>query len=155
PSVAVIPQNTELVPSIAGAASLRQKNRLQRLLRFSLWGTLFIGLITGVILYFYHVPLTTIIYNTPAAAPLLLQLAPAAPFAYLQFTTVSILHGMGYPLIALLNDLAGVGANLALIYKLTANPAYGIQGALWAYMAGFVITALLDLYSIQKLIKKI
>ncbi len=154
PTVAIIPLTTTLVPSIASAASLGLKSRLRRLLAFSLWGTFLVGLLTGLTLYFFNEPLTKILYSTNCAAPLVAQLAPVAPLAFLQFTTVSILHGLGRPGLALIGDLVGMSMCLLIIYIFTASPLYGIQGAILGYNINFILTSLLGLVFIYKVTKE-
>ena len=99
----------------------------------------------------FNFQLATFIYRDPTAAPLIKQIATAAPFIYLQFTTASILHGMGRPGIALICDLIGMGTCLVIIYIFTADPAYGIEGTIWGYIIGFAVTAALGLYFVYKL----
>lgn len=148
PTVFIVPLSTALVPSIAKAFSLHQHKKLRGLLVFALGGAIGTGLACSVVFAFFSEPLTQILYNTTSGAPLLAQLALVAPFAYLQFVTASILHALGRPGSALFNEMLGTGTSLFIIYVLTADPAFGIQGALWGYKAGFSLSALAGLLSI-------
>jgi stage V sporulation protein B len=145
PTVFIIPLSTAMVPSIAAAAALGQKKRLRRLLLFALGSTALLGLSGSGLIHLFAGPLTSLLYGTAGAAPLLQQMAPAAPFAYLQFVTAAILHGLGRPGVALMNDLLGTATCLFLIYTLTAHPDLGIQGAVLAFNAGFLLSALAGL----------
>lgn len=154
PTVIIVPLSTALVPSIAKASSLKRHKRLRQLLIFALGGAFSMGIVSGIVFYLFNEPLTQIIYSTTIGAPLLAQLALAAPFAYLQFVTASILHGLGRPGSALFNEMLGTGTCLLLIFLLTADPAHGIQGAVWGYKAGYFLSALAGLLSIGKSLPK-
>lgn len=145
PTVFIIPLSTAIVPSIAAAASLGQKRRLRKLLIFALGSTIVMGVCGGAFLNLYSETLTAIIYGSAGAAPLLAQMSLGAPFAYLQYVTTSILHGLGRPGIALGNDLLGTVTCLFLIYTLTAHPDIGIRGAVLGFNTGFILSSLAGL----------
>ncbi len=155
PTVLIVPLATTLVPAIAGAASLRLRLRLERLLKLSLWSTTAIGAFAALFLYYLAAPLTQLLYGSSAAAELVKMLAPLTPFAYLQFTTAAILHGMGRPGIAVSNDLAGTIISLVMIYFLTASPRWGITGVICGYTAAFTLITLTDLIFIFYLSRRI
>jgi stage V sporulation protein B len=155
PTVLIIPLNTTLVPAIAGAVTLRLKRRLRRLLNLSLCGTIAVGAASAAILFYFAPPLTQALYGSDAAAYLVAFLAPVAPFAYLQFVTAAILHGMGRPGIAVANDLAGTVISLILIYYLTALPGWGIKGVICGYTVAFTLIAILDCLFIYLLSRRI
>lgn len=155
PTVLIIPLNTTLVPAIAAAATLRQHSRLERLVNLSLWATLALGSFSAALLYLTATPLTAAIYGSSAPADLLSSLAPIAPFAYLQFTTAAILHGMGRPAVAVATDLGGTAISLALIYYLTALPHWGIKGVTCGYTFSFIIISLLDYFLIYRFIRRV
>lgn len=155
PTVLIIPLTTTLVPAIAGAVTLRRRSRLERLVNLSLWGTLSIGALSAALLYLAAAPLTAALYGSTASASLVAKLAPIAPFAYLQFTTAAILHGMGRPAYAVAADLAGTAVSLTMIYCLTALPHWGITGVACGYTFSFIIISLLDYFMIRHLVKKV
>ncbi|MEW5785501.1 MAG: polysaccharide biosynthesis protein [Bacillota bacterium] len=155
PTVLIIPLNTTLVPAVAGAVVLRLRRRLYGLVKISLWGTLVLGAFSAMGLHLFAPALTGILYGSSAAAPLVARLAPAVPFAYLQFCTAAILHGMGRPGIAVVNDLAGTLTGLAIIYALTARPEWGINGVVVGYSVSFMLIALADCLAIAHLVRKV
>ncbi len=155
PTVLIIPLTTTLVPAIAGAVTLRRRGRLESLVNLSLWGTLAVGSLSAALLYLAADPLTAALYSSTASAGLVTKLAPIAPFAYLQFTTAAILHGMGRPAYAVAADLSGTAVSLALIYYLTALPRWGISGVTCGYTFSFVIISLLDYIMICHFVKKV
>ena len=154
PTVVIIPITTALVPAIAGAAALRLRSRLERLVKLSLWGTTAVGASSAIFLYIFAGPLTGLIYGSDSAAGLVALLAPLVPFAYLQFTTAAVLHGMGRPGIAVVNDLGGTLISLLIIYYLTASPRWGITGVVSGYTAAFILITLADLIFIYYLVCK-
>lgn len=155
PTVFILPLNTVVVPYIAQAVELKRKNNLTRILRLILWSALAVGLLSAIALRTFSVLFVSAMYGTPSAAPLVSALALCAPFAYLQFSTAAVLHGLGRPGIAVANDFAGTLVALAMIYTLTALPAYGIYGAVWAYSAAFTLTAVLDCFFIHRIVRKL
>lgn len=155
PTVLIIPLNVSLVPAVAGAVTLRLRERLDGLVRLSLWGTIAIGALAALVLYYFAPELTAALYGEDTAAALLTRLAPVAPFAYLQFTTAAILHGMGRPGIAVANDMAGTAASLLIIYRLTAMPGWGINGVICGYTVAFTAITILDCYFIFRLAGKV
>ncbi len=155
PTVLIIPLNTTLVPAVAGATTLRQRGRLEMLVKMSLWGTLAVGSLAAALLYLAASPLAAILYGSTASAGLVSRLAPAAPFAYLQFTTAAILHGMGLPAVAVATDLLGTAISLAMIYHLAALPSWGINGVIFAYTACYLFVSLLDCLLIRSFVNKI
>ncbi len=155
PTVLIIPLTTTLVPAIAGAVTLRRRSRLESLVNLSLWGTLAVGSLSAALLYLAAEPLTAALYGSTVSAGLVAKLAPIAPFAYLQFTTAAILHGMGRPAYAVAADLAGTAVSLSIIYYLTALPHWGINGVTCAYTFSFIIIALLEYFMICRFMSKI
>lgn len=83
------------------------------------------------------------------------KLAPVAPFAYLQFTTAAILHGMGRPAVAVATDLLGTAISLTMIFYLTALPGWGIDGVTCAYTVSFIFISLLDFLLIRNFVKRV
>ena len=148
PTVLIVPLNMALVPAIAETVALNLPERLYRLISFSLISTAVIGGLTWLILNPFAGVLVQIIYGSREAAPIVVMLAPLAPLAFLQFTTASILHGLGKPGVAVANDLAGTALSLTIIYYLTASPLYGIAGVIWGYGAAFSLISLLDILAI-------
>jgi len=155
PTVLIIPLNTTLVPAVAGAATLRQRGRLEMLIKISLWGTLVIGLLSAALLYLAASPLSAILYGSTTPAGMVSKLAPVAPFAYLQFTTATILHGMGRPAVAVATDLLGTAISLTMIFYLTALPGWGIDGVTCAYTVSFIFISLLDFLLIRNFVKRV
>lgn len=155
PTVLIIPLNTTLVPAVATATTLRLRGRLETLINLSLWGTLGLGAFSAALLYTGAPLLTEILYGSSDAAALVQKLAPLAPFAYLQFSTAAVLHGMGRPGYAVASDLFGTAVSLALIYHLTALPYWGINGVVCGYTAAFILISLLDYVLIQHFLRRI
>lgn len=155
PTVLIIPLNITLVPAVAGAVTLRLRGRLDHLVNLSLWGTIGLGALSALLLSYYAPALTGALYGDISATRLVVQLAPVAPFAYLQFTTAAILHGMGRPGIAVANDLAGTMISLSIIYYLTALPGWGINGVICGYTIAFTLITILDCFFIFRLARKV
>ena len=65
PTVLIIPVNTTIVPAVAGAATLRLKERLYRLVKLSIWGSLLLGAASAALLYLNASTLTALYGSTP------------------------------------------------------------------------------------------
>ncbi len=155
PTVLIFPLNSALVPYIARHKVLRQKESLNNIIILSLWGVLLLGVLSAFVLYYFSSQLTSFLYGDIDASCLVSLLAWAAPFAYIQFNGAAILHGLGRPGSAVANDFIGTLIALILIYYLTAVPAIGINGAVWGYGTGFIITTLLHSVLIHSTLKKL
>lgn len=148
PSVLIVPLNMALIPAIAGAVALNLSGRLCRLIRISLAASAITGGLTWFILTPFARVLVKTLYGQPEAAPMVIMLAPLAPLVFLQFTSTSILHGLGKPGAAVANDFTGTAFSLVIIYYLTASPVYGVTGVIWGYGAAYSLITLLNLAAI-------
>jgi len=155
PTVTIMPLSVTLVPNVAAAVAVHDRRRVYRLLSFSLWLTLLVGGMTSLVLYLFPVQLCQLFYSAPATAPLVVVLAPAAPFAFVQFAGVAALNGLGFPRQAFYTELITCSTLLGFIYLLTGRPELGIRGAVLSYDIAFVAGAFVCILFIYKAMRKV
>lgn len=83
----------------------------------------------------------------------LAAMAVAPFFMMMQQTSSAILQGMGQVGLPVRNLLFGAALKLALTWVLTANPAFGIRGAAYATVAGFIVPGVLNMLDATRLIR--
>lgn len=150
PTVLLIPFSISLLPQISSAVGASNYKQLRKTISFATWSTLLLGLVTAFILYFFAASLTSLIFSSPKTALLVRCLSYTAPFAFLQFVSATIVHGLGFPAKALQNDLIGTFISLLILYLLAARPNIGIFAAGPAYFAGFAVMTFLNYHFIQR-----
>jgi stage V sporulation protein B len=139
---------TALVPAISEAAA----NRNHRLIHLRMDQAMRIALLVGapstVFLYFWALPLTTVIYQAPDAAPLLKVLAPVFFLRYFEAPLHAILLGLGKAATIMWNFIATNLLEAAAIFILGAN--FGIRGVAMGIGCGICVITVLNFYSISK-----
>lgn len=150
PSVITVSLATSLVPAISEAVA---QNRMS-LVRSRTTEALRVTILAGIpfLAAYLVIPaqLTGAIYGSWESGKLLGVLALGGMLAYIQQTTTGILQGLGYPAIPLKNLLIGGTIKIVAICTLTVLPGLGITGCGYAYDLFFLITAGLNLISLQR-----
>ena len=98
------------------------------------------------------VPISRLLYATPAAGAAICVLSISVFLVGVQQITGALLQGMGRTVIPLVNMAIGAGIKIFLSWHLTAVPALGIVGAAWATNAGLLAAALLNLYFARRFV---
>jgi len=148
PTVFIFPLTTALLPAVAEMA-VRTPETLSRRIGALTGVALGLGAAAAVGFYSLGGWLAGTVYGVPEAGRLIRLLAVVAPVAYLEFISTSILNGLGKTRRVFEHTLAGVFVRLSLIQLLVSNPALGVGGVLWAYAAGHLVTAFMNLASIR------
>ncbi|GAX91464.1 stage V sporulation protein B [Effusibacillus lacus] len=139
PTVFTYALSTTILPSISEAVALNQPKLVQRRLYQAFRFTAIMGLPSSVIFTLLATELSTAIYNTPAAGPILAVMAPVGFFIYLKTPLSSILQGMNRAGLAMFYSIVGSAIKLAVIYWLASKPGLGIMGVAWAVVISNVI----------------
>lgn len=142
--------STALVPAISEAAASKNgllvHQRMDQAMRLGL----LIGAPSTVILYEWATPLTTVIYGSPEAGPLLKILAPIFFLHYFDAPLSSILLGLGRAKAALLNYIAATAFKSLAIFVFGSE--FGIAGVAYGIGFGIIIQTLLNFTSISSII---
>ena len=92
------------------------------------------------------VPISRLLYATPAAGPSICVLGLSVFLIGLQQVTGGLLQGLGHTAIPLYNMAAAAVVKITLSWYLTALPWLAEVGAAWATNADLAIAAALNLY---------
>jgi stage V sporulation protein B len=141
-----------LVPAISEANAQNNLRLINRRLNLAIGAALIVGAPSTILLYLYATELMTVVYNAPAAAPLLKFSAPFFLLNYLQTPLQSVLVGMGQAKTAMFNNIIAKCTGVALIYPLASNPKLGINGVILAISIGVILETILHYYFAVKLI---
>jgi stage V sporulation protein B len=152
PTVFTYALATTLVPAISEAIALNQTGLVQRRLYQAFRFTAIIGLPSSVIFTLLATELSTAIYNTPAAGPILAVMAPVGFFIYLKSPLSGILQGMNKAGQAMAFSIAGSAIKLAVIYWYASQPGVGIIGVAWAVVISNIITCCAYFLAVTRLI---
>ena len=147
PSVFTLALATSLVPAISEAAAKKQHQTVILRSAQSLRLTIFIGVPSLIVLFFFAEPLSAL-FKSESTSHILKMLALGGIFSYLQQTSTGILQGLGKVQLPVLNSIIAAAVRLPVLYFLTASPQWGLKGTALAYIIGFAISSLLNIASI-------
>ncbi|HEX6971933.1 MAG TPA: oligosaccharide flippase family protein [Limnochordia bacterium] len=153
PMVAIHPIAHVLVPAIADRLA-RGGRGLVALLFKSFGATLLIGTVAAIAFFWFPEPLSRTLYGEPELAPMVRALAVAAPFAYIDGISSAALFGLGKSAAVFRNSVIANAVRLVLVYLLAGQPAWGIMGVLWAAVADFGVTAVLNCREIARFFRE-
>lgn len=152
PMVITYPLAAAMIPSVAAAHALGQRQALVRRVVLGTRLSLLTALAAGLVFHTAPGLLARLLYGNADIAPLIALLAVAAPFVYVQAMENSVLLGLGLNSNSLRNYLVGVVVRIAAIYILTGNPSLGIAGALWGIIIGQAVMCALHALDIRRAI---
>jgi stage V sporulation protein B len=139
-----------LVPSISGAAVLRDRESIVRRVRKALGITVALALPAAMGIYVLADPIPALLFEDWEVGRVLRPLAPGVFFLALQQVTAGILHGLGRMRIPLVNLAWAALIKAILTYGLVGNPSFGVVGASIATSVHFGVAALLNLLAIRR-----
>lgn len=152
PTVFTYALATTLVPAISEAIALHQPTLVQRRLYQAFRFTAMIGLPSSVIFTLLAAEMSTAIYNTPEAGPLLAIMAPVGFFIYLKSPLSGILQGMNRAGLAMVFSVLGSAVKLAIIYWVASKPGVGITGVAWSVVISNIVVASAYFLTVTRLI---
>lgn len=144
PMVAVHPLVHASIPAVAKRLAERRTRAVARLLFQCFAVAVTVAAFSAFAFWRYAQEVGALLYGVQDLGPLIRPLAFAAPFVYTGHIAAGILYGLGRTGIAMVNTVAGSGLRLILIFLLAGDPRWGIVGALWAVIADYALTAVLD-----------
>lgn len=141
-----------LVPAIAELAVVGDRARIRTRSETALRATFVMTLPAMVGLYILGDEIAAFLFDDVAAGPVLKALTAGTLFLALQQTTSGILQGLGHVTASARNMLIGAAVKAVLTYVLTAMPAFGVNGAAYASVIGFLFAAGLNVSLVTTLI---
>lgn len=144
PTVVTAALSASLVPAVSEALALNDLNLIRHRAQASLRLTFLFTLPAVAGLYLLAREISAMLFREPQAGIPLMALSAGLMFLALQQTTSGILQGLGRTDIPVKNLLVGVLAKVAVTWSLTGTAAWGIRGAAYGTVIGFLIAASLN-----------
>ncbi|WP_134686108.1 stage V sporulation protein B [Brevibacillus migulae] len=142
--------SVSLVPAVAEAAFQKNSRMVHRRIYQSMRITLVIGAPCTVLLYVFAEPLCQLLYGDPAVGILLKELAPFSVFLFFQAPLAAALQGLDQANVVFRNTFISAIVKTVAMFVITAQPAFGIHGAVIALNLGITLTTLLHFASLMK-----
>lgn len=137
-----------LVPAVTEAVTTGRLDVARERAATSVRFTTLVGIPAAMGLFVASSEVYGLLFPSEAGGAVLRALAWATLFLMLQQTTAGVLQGMGHVMLPARNFLVGLFIKAVLTFWLTALPAFGIKGAAYATVAGFAVSALLNLRAV-------
>lgn len=142
--------SVSLVPAVAEAASQKNSRLVHRRIYQAMRITLVIGAPCAVLLFIFAEPLCQLMYKNPEVGGLLREMAPFSIFLFFQAPLASALQGLDRADVVLRNTLIGAVVKTSAMFLFTAQPVFGIHGAIIALNLGITLVTLLHFASLMK-----
>ncbi|HBK86439.1 MAG TPA: polysaccharide biosynthesis protein [Firmicutes bacterium] len=142
-----------LIPSIAAAISLGQRQLVQMRSVLALKLAMLINLPAAVGLSVLATPIGILLYGEQSGTGVgfpLSVLAYVVAFLAVQQTTSGILQGLGKTYVPVINLFFGALAKLVATYFLTAMPALNIRGSALSTVIGFAVSSILNYRAMRR-----
>ena len=152
PQVFTIALAASLVPAISESIARNDFGSATKKSELAIRVSLMIGLPAAFGLFILADPIMKLMYPAePASLGMVLRyLSPAVIFLTLVQTMTGILQGMGKEKIPVVNLVIGALVKVVVSYTLTSVPFINIRGAAIGTVAGYGVSAILNLYAIIK-----
>jgi len=136
---------TSLVPAMSEAKAVGNLRQIKHRIASAIRLANLVTLPAAVGLAVLATPMASAVYHAPEAGAVVRVVALGVYLLGIHQVTTSILQGMGYTALPLINMGIAAVVKVALNWKLTALPALGILGAGWATNADLGVAAVLNL----------
>lgn len=151
PVILTIALAMSLVPAIAAAQALKNRELIRARTELAVRLTLFFSIPASIGLFVLAEPTTLVLFDNAAAAYPLRILSCGIIFLSLYTTTSGILQGLGYTFVPVRSMLIGALVKLILSWFLTAHPALHVGGAALSTIVGFSLSSFLNLHKVAQL----
>ncbi len=142
---------TNLIPLVSQAHSRRDQSGIRSVLMESLQTTAVFTVPVTMFLLIFGPHLDDLFFHTHVEASLFYPLTLGGFFLYFDITLSGALRGLGRTDIPMRNDLIASGVELGLIWIFTTNLQMAPLGVATAIAIGFVISPLLNIWSLVRL----
>ncbi len=142
--------STSIVPFVAKAWELKEFDVVKRRIGMGLkMGSLLAFPAAAGIGVLSH-ELIGLIFSSTIGGDVLVPLAVSLIFIIYSQIQTNILNAIGKPIVPVMNMLAGIVIKIACNLFLIPNPAFGLMGAGYAVLIAYVVTAVLNAFSIKR-----
>lgn len=153
PTILTIALATSLVPAVSAAYSNHDMDGVLQRVHTAMRIANAITVPACCGLAVLAVPISQMLYATPAAGPAICVLSISVFLVGLQQITSGLLQGMGHTAIPLCNMVIAAVFKIVLSWQLTAIPWLGEVGAAWATNVDLAVATALNLYISHRLIQ--
>lgn len=150
PTILTASLAASLVPAISEAGALKDRFGIALRTTTALRMTILLMMPSCAGLYLLAMPISELLYATSNAGSCIAILSFGVILLGIGQVTTGVLQGLGHTTIPLVNMIVAALVKIVFSWVLTANPAWGIEGAAWATNADFGTVALLNLYFIDR-----
>jgi stage V sporulation protein B len=157
PMMLIFPMTQVILPEITRLAAQPQgRNKLQiKKLLGKVYGSAgLIILVVVPLLWLKAEGLAGLLYKDATIGTLIRPLAIAAPFAFYGAISAGVLYGLGMTTATMISSLTGNMVRLTLVYLLAGQPQWGIMGALWAFIADYVVTSVIEITILVRVMRR-
>jgi stage V sporulation protein B len=140
PTVITAALSQALVPAVSDAWARGDVALVRRRIAQSLYVALIVALPTSAVFIVMGHLLGILFYGQRQVGDLLIPLAFAAPFVYLESGVSAVLRGLGRAALAMTNGLVGSALRLVIVYTLTVLPGFGIRAVILAISVDLFIS---------------
>lgn len=144
-NMGTIPTNSlaaSVVPAVAEAKALGLRDEMVSRTRRAFRFFLLLNVPAAVGVWLLGTPISRVLYGTFQAGRVITALAPAIFFLGLHQVSTAILQGLGHTRVPMVNMLLSLFVKIGLLWTLTADPEWNIQGAAWATDANLAMAGL-------------
>ena len=152
PAILTISLATSLVPAVSAAFSQGRRDVVLSRTHTAMRIANVITVPACLGLAVLAVPISRLLYATPAAGPAIGVLSMSVFLVGLQQITSGLLQGMGRTAVPLYNMAAAAVVKIFLSWHLTAIPWLGEVGAAWATNADLAVATALNLYFARRFV---
>ncbi len=135
--------STLLVPEISEAHSLKQNDRLERMVNRSLHISFTIAIFIGGVFTIFSGQLGQLLYQSDEVGFYIFILAPLVPFMYVESIVDGILKGLNQQVSSLKYNIIDSLSRIALIFFLV--PVQGMKGFLFIMVLSNLLTSFLNM----------
>ncbi|HZG85034.1 stage V sporulation protein B [Paenibacillus sp.] len=150
PSFVTHSLSTALIPAISEANANKNALLMHERMEQAMRVALLVGAPSTVVLFEWATPLTTLIYQSPDAGPLLKILAPLFFFHYFDAPLHAILLGLGRANAAMWNYIVATAFKALAVFVFGSE--FGIQGIAYGLGFGIVLLTVLNFMTISTVI---
>lgn len=124
--------STMLLPTVAEIQALNNKKEIKLVVRKTIQYCTFLGITCLIFFFLFADVIGTLMFHNDDVGAFLKVMAWLCPFLYLNTTLLSILNGMGKPILTFILNSFGLIIRIACVYFLI--PTVGIYGYLWGML---------------------
>ncbi|MGN0497215.1 MAG: oligosaccharide flippase family protein [Lachnospiraceae bacterium] len=150
PSTITNALSTMLMPAVSSASGENDRTYLKILVENSIHFCLLIGLFSGLVFYIFGKDIGLLLFQNKESGIYLYQLSLLCPFIYLSTNMASILNGLGFATINLIQTLCA--SFIRIMFIIICIPKIGIMGYVLGLFVSYLFLTYACLFRLSKYI---